>query len=185
MNTFSPGQKVKSSELNENFNGLADGSELGVGSVTHEKLAVGITVQMVSVSSTADTTGTTVLPVDNTIPQNTEGIEVMTLAITPKSATNILVIEAFGLLGSSVANNLGMALFQDSTANALVATNHFQSQSAGDVNLSIMHTMVAGTTSATTFKIRVGGNSAGTTTWGNGRYSTLPHGALKITEYKA
>jgi hypothetical protein len=78
-----------------------------------------------------------------------------------------------------------MALFQDATANALNATNHYQGQSSGDVNLSLIHGMTAGTTSSTTFRIRVGGNSAGTTTWGNTRFSTTPHGAIKITEIKA
>lgn len=164
---------------------LKDNKVATAGAVENTAVMLGMPVQMVATSSAATTSGTTVLPVDNTIPQNTEGIEVMTLAITPKSATNILVIEAQGLIASSVANNVAMALFQDSTANALSATNQFQAQAGGDVNLSLGYSMVAATTSATTFKIRVGGNGAGTTTFGNGRFSTTPHGYLKITEYKA
>lgn len=145
----------------------------------------GFPVQIKANTSAATTSGTTVIPVDNTIPQITEGIEVMTQAITPTSATNLLVIEATALVGNSAgSNNAVIALFQDSTANALHATNQFQSQAAGDVNLALLHQMVAGTTSSTTFRIRIGYSGAGTTTFGNGRFSTTPHGSLVITEYK-
>ena len=51
-------------------------------------------VQVVNVMDGALATGTTVMPTDDTIPQITEGDEYMSLAITPKNALNILVIEA-------------------------------------------------------------------------------------------
>ena len=38
-------------------------------------------------------TGTTQIPSDDTIPQNTEGDEYMTLAFTPNSATSTLIIQ--------------------------------------------------------------------------------------------
>ncbi len=77
--------------------------------------------QVVSTITGAVATGATVLPVDDTIPQNNEGDQYMSLAITPKSATSTLVIEVVCNGSSSAAggNYISAALFQDSTANAL------------------------------------------------------------------
>lgn len=145
----------------------------------------GFPVQVVSTSSAATTSSTTTMPVDNTIPQNTEGFEVMTLSITPTSATNKLVISVETLSGNDTGNrNQAIALFQDSTVGALAATVQFQSQSGGDISLSLQHTMVAGTASSTTFKVRLGSSGAGTTTFGNGRFGGIPHSGITITEYK-
>ncbi len=146
----------------------------------------GFPVQIKANASAATTGGTTNLPVDATIPQITEGFEVMTQAITPTSATNLLVIEAAGLASyNGASNNIAMALFQDATANALAATNTYQAVSAGDVNLSLGHQMVAGTTSSTTFRIRIGANTGGgSVMFGNGRFGAATHGFLKVTEYR-
>ena len=101
----------------------------------------------------------TAIPRDNTIPQQTEGIEVLTVTITPKSATNKLVLK--GNISAAHNGTVGatasvITLFQDATANAIAAdmgVNYSPSES-GDCSIS--HTMVAGTTSATTFKMRMG-----------------------------
>ena len=150
----------------------------------------GAVVQVVGTNFSAVASGTTLLPYDDTIPQNTEGIEVMTQAITPKSTTNILVITAVVFLSSSIDQNMAAALFQDTTADALFVAGHRTSASTTTMDqISIQHTMVAGTTSATTFKIRAGGNGAGTTTFNGvaaGRfYGTAPKSSIVIWEYKA
>ena len=157
-------------------------------SIDFNMISPGMVVQESISSFTAVATGTTVIPLDDTIPQITEGIEFMTLVFTPKSATNILVIEANVMLASSVANNLIAALFQGATANALAVglSNNQTANSARIVNVT--HSMVAGTTSGTTFRIRGGGNAAGTTTF-NGASAARLFGAItkstfKITEYK-
>jgi hypothetical protein len=54
--------------------------------------AAGVPVQVVSMASSVVATGTTIMPLDDTTPQNTEGNQYMTLDITPKSATNKLVV---------------------------------------------------------------------------------------------
>lgn len=126
---------------------------------------------------------------DDTIPQNTEGNEFMTLAITPKSTSNVLVIEMVSMTAGSVSSAHIAALFQDTTANALSAVEHYQVTAAGCVTLKLVHTMLAGTTSSTTFKIRIGLSNAGTITFngsgGTRRYSTTPKSYILITEYKA
>lgn len=177
---------------NDNIKAAAaiDGSKLADGTVTAEKVAAGMVVQTVSTASSAVATGTTIIPLDDTIPQNTEGNEFMTLAITPKSATNILVIETVLLLSNSAANvELIAAIFQDTTSNALAAGVQFMTTATGVVTVTVKHSMVAGTTSATTFKVRAGGHVAGTTTL-NGQagarlLNTSTKSSIVITEYKA
>lgn len=165
------------------------GTKLADGGVGSSQLATGVPVQVVGTSTTAVATGTTTTPLDDTIPQNTEGIEFMTLAITPKSATNVLVVEVILVGSNSVATGIIAALFQDSTANALAATSTYQATATGMVTVSLRHTMTAGTTSATTFKVRGGSQNAGTFTF-NGSATARIFGAITkssivITEYKA
>lgn len=110
------------------------------------------------------TSGTTTTPLDNTIPQNTEGVEFSsTQAITPTSAINYLQIMASIQAENSANNNMTAALFQDTTANALVAATISNSGASGRKQFVLEHLMRAATTSATTFKVRIGGSGAGTT----------------------
>lgn len=139
-------------------------------------MPAGTVVQVVNTQTGAVSTGTTAIPLDDTIPQNTEGDEYMTLAITPSSATNKLKIDVV-LFGSnnSGANNMA-ALFQDSTAAAL-ASGISVSNAGGSVEcITFTHYMNSGTTSATTFKVRGGGNS-GTFTF-NGAASARIFGGV-------
>jgi hypothetical protein len=134
--------------------------------------------QVVSTITGAVATGTTVIPFDDTIPQNTEGDQYMTLAITPKSATSKLVINVVWC-GShnGGATTLIVALFQDSTANALAVTDNTIGNTNYLTTIPLNYTMTSGTTSATTFKVRVGGNAAGTTTF-NGQNGARSFGGV-------
>jgi hypothetical protein len=145
-------------------------------------MAPGAQIQMVSTETGAVATGTTTIPADDTIPQITEGDQYMSLAITPKSATSKLVIEALW----QGAFLITVALFQDATAGALAATWAPSPTSGAAISTSLRHVMTSGTTSATTFKIRVGGNTAGTTTFngfGGGRlYGGVMASSIVIRE---
>lgn len=153
------------------------------------KLA-GDTVQVVAVQTGAVASGTAVIPLDDTIHQNTEGNEFMTLAVTPKSATNYLEIEVHAMLATSaVSGFMTAALFQDSTAGGLAAASQYVSSNNAIANVSLKHRMLAGTVSATTFKVRCGGNNAGTTTF-NGQggariFGGIMASSITITEIKA
>lgn len=127
-------------------------------------ISSGVVVQVKNFQTGASVTGTTTIPVDDTIPQNTEGFEAMTLSITPTSATNKLKIEVVVNAGSSATPPfyIAAALFQDSAANALAVQASTLGTSTHSTELSFTHYMDAGTTSATTFKVRVGANGAGT-----------------------
>ena len=149
----------------------------------------GAVIQMVSTQSGAVATGTTVIPQDDTIPQNTEGDEYMTRAITPLSASNNLKITVTWCGASSNAQtSFVVALFQDSTANALavvagpITTDNYTN------TFSFTHIMAAGTTSSTTFKVRAGGAGAATTTFngsaGARRYGGVAASSIVVEEFK-
>tara|TARA_Y100001938_G_scaffold144756_1_gene220004 strand:+ start:474 stop:992 length:519 start_codon:yes stop_codon:yes gene_type:complete len=127
----------------------------------------GAIIQTVNTQTGAVDTGTTTMPQDDTIPQNTEGDEYMTLAITPTNASNKLKIDVVWHGSSGASSGIMVAgLFQDSTANALAAGSGGSHDAANDMqHIYFSHFMTAGTTSATTFKVRVGFSSAGTTTF--------------------
>lgn len=129
--------------------------------------STGEIVQYLNTSTSALVACNTQLPDDNSIPQQTEGNQVLTLAITPTSATNKLIIRfnsggALDTTGSLTLIRATLALFQDATANALAALTGGGFFNVGPgvadtaANFGLIHTMVAGTTSPTTFKIRVG-----------------------------
>lgn len=164
---------------------ISDGTDISWG--TSPK-TTGDIVQVVNTETGAVATGTTTMPTDDTIPQNTEGDEYITLSITPTNASNYLQIEFVGMFGNSVTCNFAVALFQDSTANALAATGNYALTGTEHNIFTLKHRMLAGTTSATTFKIRAGGNNAGTTTF-NGISGTRYFGgvnasSITITEIK-
>lgn len=132
--------------------------------------------------------GTTQLPMDDTIPQITEGDQYMTQAITPGSAANALAVESMWIGSSGVSAQFTVALFQDATANALAATAHTSADE--DYQLyPLDHMMLALTSSSTTLRIRAGANGAGTTEF-NGRSGGRQLGGvmgsyLKVSEVMA
>ena len=156
----------------------------GTGTITGVPGAV---LQMVNSTTGAVATGTTLIPSDDTIPQSTEGDQYMTLAVTPRGATNNLRIDVVVQVASSAAGGrMAAALFQDSTANALAVSIQGFIDANKPMMLSFTHFMVAGTTSATTFKVRVGNSAAGTTTFngasGARLYGGVSSSSITITE---
>ena len=145
----------------------------------------GVVVQKKSSTTSTSTSTTTVIPFDNTIPQNTEGASCgLDLVYTPLDAANILYIDVSGFMGASVAMQTTLALFQDSTADALNATAD-TCNVGWSIERNLSYKMVAGTTSATTFKARFGSDT-GTAYWmrysGSDLYSTAKLGIMTITE---
>lgn len=107
---------------------------------------------------------TTQIPLDDTIPQNTEGDQILTVSITPTNTSNILVIEVCANFLWGAAGSAVLALFQDSTADALVATRTSVSNANNSSPTTLSYTMTAGTTSSTTFNVRLGPATAITLT---------------------
>ncbi len=150
----------------------------------------GITVQVVSVLDGEVSTGSNPIPWDDTIPQNTEGDEYILASITPQSAANMLRIDVSLNLRSSLQGLVTIgALFQDTLVDAINATTVHVPGSTPVAPVLLTHWMEAGTTSATTFKVRAGTDSVSTLTLnGNGgnRYlGGVLYSSIIITEYKS
>ena len=95
------------------------------------------------------------IPADNTIPQNTEGTEVVTVTYTPKFADSTLEIRAQVYGVKSTTQNVVLALFRDSTANAISAVEAYMTTGTGGT-FGITTQTAASSTASTTFKLRVG-----------------------------
>jgi hypothetical protein len=151
-------------------------------------LPTGVAVQVVGNVSSAVGTGTTIIPEDDTIPQNTEGDQYLTQAITPKATTDRLLIIAKLQVSVSNVNSALAALFQDSTAGALAAAECYIPVGSATGNIWLVHDMAAGTVSATTFKVRVGPAIAGTLTLngfgGARKFGGISCSSLHIIEYR-
>ncbi len=143
----------------------------------------GVVVQQVRVTSTSVATTTSTIPSDTSVPQNTEGSEYFTLAITPTSATNVLIIEVhLAYCGHNGGNEFVAALFQDATASALTADIIAMTNTYSRMPLDMKYIMVSGTTSETTFKVRYGDAVGGTAYVGDADFGGLAQSSIVITE---
>lgn len=143
-------------------------------------------LQIVSNYSGAVATGTTVVPNDDSIPQITEWDQYFTQAITPNYSVNKLLVESIALVSNSVAwETMVMSLFQDATAWALASTVMYNGANYMST-LALDYIMRAWTTSATTFRIRIGWNSGTLTLNGvsaGRKYWWVCNSWLRITEF--
>ena len=167
---------------------ITDVDKLTIAGTAVKAGALGKIVQVVNVINSAVATGTTVMTFGDSIPQNTAGDEYMTLAITPTSASNKLFIQATAMVRTTTLGSFVIALFQDTTANALGASA--KTLTATYVNqVNLIHYMTAGTTSATTFKIRMGNTNSNTTTFngstGSRQLGGIASSNITITEIAA
>lgn len=122
----------------------------------------GQVVQVVNTNYTAYASlGSTAIPQDDTIPQITEGNAVASLstAITCSNANNKVLVTAICFISnSSNAIPSNVCLFQDSGANAVAVASQLGNQGSM-IEVVCRYYGTVGTTSATTFSVRVGGAS--------------------------
>jgi hypothetical protein len=121
--------------------------------------------------------GTTALPNDDTIPQNAEGDQYMTQAITPTSAANLLDVDHLGNYSMGATPYIGIALFQDATANAIAASFLVGSANTWATPAPLRWMMQASIASSTTFKIRAGSTGGATVTF-NGQTAARKFGGV-------
>jgi hypothetical protein len=120
------------------------------------------TGQLVYTTYTTTTSTTSNLPADQTIPQNTEGIEIMTRSITPVSASSTLKIDVQVVYSLTGTGQAVAALFVDSAADAVCVTSSFQHNGSTLENvLTMTYYVASASTSARTYKVRVGPNVGG------------------------
>lgn len=148
------------------------------GSTIISGAASGAVLQTAYASTTALGTFTTTIPRDDTIPQNTEGTEALTCSITPLSASSNLLVHASGFFDTSASVRVVCALFRDTTADAIAARLQFLAAAEGHFDIEVR--VAASSTSATTFKLRIGPSSAATI-YLNGQGGTRLFGGVGIT----
>lgn len=126
----------------------------------------GMTIQYQIGKIATVVTCSTAMVDDDTPPTSSEGNEVTSVTITPGSASNILVIKTGASFGAAGTVDSIWSICQDATVNSLSAGYGSNSETNDRNQVIGWHQMVAGTTSATTFKFRLGG--IGTTLYVNG-----------------
>ena len=145
-----------------------------------------------TVNSTYSSATNVPMPYDDTIPEITDGITAgVDTAITASSASNILVIQGIINGATNSSGDMSYALFQDSTTKALAAWKH-ESNNDTVIHYDVfpfIHVMLAGTTSETTFRVRLGAPSGTSTTYVNGgqasgrNFGGVARSILTVTEY--
>ena len=90
------------------------------------------------------------------IPTNSDGAEVFTVSITPTASDSTLLVYVLCKVApGGDGNRMCIMLFQDSVSNALEMATEM-AQSGGDmINLAMNYKKTSGTTSSTTFKVRM------------------------------
>lgn len=135
----------------------------------------GDVVQVQNTLYSTRTSTTSVIAIDNSIPQSSEGLQVFTQAITPKDSNNKLIIDVItNVCNDGATRYITTALFQDSTSSAIASTTLPAVNNGASINSTLKHYMTAGTTSSTTFKVRFGTNAG--TAYINGNSSTALFG---------
>lgn len=123
-------------------------------------------------------TGSTTFPLTNAAITNSSGDQYMSQAITPTNAANRLRVETSAFVTNSAASEwMGMGLFQDAVSAVLAVNWHHIAVATAGASVHILYDALASTVSATTFKVRIGGSAAGTTTF-NGSTTQFGNGLL-------
>lgn len=148
-------------------------------------------IQVAVAADSAGASGTTAIPADDTIPQNTEGDQIQTVSITPRSAANMLRVTAYAFLSTNTNNNtVGYCLFRDSIADTKLASWYYISGVFPSQHGALLYPgEIAGSTSSTTYKTRMGGYT-GTCYFnkhgdGNRYYGGAWHSYLTVEEVMA
>lgn len=132
--------------------------------------------QVVTAAYATYSSHTTAIPKDDTIPQQTEGEQILSLAITPTDASSTLLVLVSGAVITPSSPAIATAaLFLDSGADA-IAAQPIEHTSAYSTNFCLQHARTAGGTSAQTFKVRVGPSSG--TLYVNGTTSARLFGGV-------
>lgn len=133
----------------------------------------GHVIQVANYTTGAMATGTALIPMDNTIPQITEGTQFMSLSFTPKKDTSKLKITVVAQSAVPTTSGWGTtALFRNSVSNAIGAVPAYYHAAGGiGVNISFVCFIDALSASLSTFTVRIGHSNAQTLTF-NGTVST-------------
>jgi hypothetical protein len=176
-NLYSSGVVTASLGLSGSLTQLTDGSSYIVGgnSITVASASNGaVTISAASIDVAAlqivdspapgaAQTMTAIIPPDDTIPQNTEGTQILSASLTPFNPDSKLLVNVAVQYTMSTTNVVTVALFRDSVAPAIATV-----MSANDADhMSVVNFSYVADSNATTsteFKVRIG-PSGGTLTF--------------------
>ena len=115
-------------------------------------------------NGTFDAGGTTTIPGDNSIPQNTEGVAFtgMDATIAPSASANLLRCALNVNWGNSTTDGVVGALFRDAGANCVASCAWIAESTNRIGRAGFLHKELALSTTSTTFKLRMGSTNAGT-----------------------
>ena len=128
------------------------------------------------------------IPYDDTIPQITEGVEILTVTIAPTNAASRLRVDFSGMFAVNAAYYVSVALFRDATADALRADGTAPLDANQTIGLSLSWEGPASSTSSTTFRIRFGPNAGTAAVNGTAtvrRFGGVAASTLRVTEIAA
>jgi hypothetical protein len=125
----------------------------------------GNVVQAYSETNVVSSTTTSIIPLDNTTPQSSEGFNLATTAsITPQSASNFIELDILINVAHSVASGVICAVFRDSETDAQSAGWAQVSAANAIAQVVVRDRFPALDTAARTYTVRIGPALAGTLT---------------------
>lgn len=133
-------------------------------------LVTGGKKQQVFTGTVAQTSGTTIIPFDNTVPLITEGTQLFSQAIVPQSTASKFNIVFTPTVDASAGRTITVAVFRGST---FVSASMYYSfgASTGQIAINIIDAPASAT--AVTYSVRIGASSAATWYVGRGSGQTL------------
>lgn len=141
------------------------GANISAPLTVNGSLVTNTLVQTVYTTYTSNASIATAIPSDDTIPQNTEGTQILSQAITPKKAGNILKVTVTGFAAINAAGQAITALFKDTDADALQAVSEYDSIANAQFKQEFVYYMTAPNTNSITFKVRSGPATAASIRW--------------------
>jgi len=153
------------------------GTALGFGAIVADDLPAGTVLNAKFYESSTEYVITGIVPLDNTIPQNGEGQQIITGSITPSKTTS-KIIGILSLNGDGTTTSV-FAAFRDLVASAISSTWVQTISSSSLVAFQFIDSPA--TTSLVTYTIRCGPGSAGTLYVNRNNTGSLLGGSNKIT----
>ena len=159
-----------------------------ISSVSTAAISSGKVLQVTRSTTTSVITCGTAIPWDDTIPQSSEGNEVLTIAITPISATSIIYLkfDASGSANGAVTNSATIAFFKDSDTNAIYATQvPFWTASGYGAKFNGSYSELSSSTTLRTYKVRIGINNANSIFINGNTSGVRQYGGVSIAQLEA
>lgn len=137
----------------------ADPADITAAQLRDSLLPAGCVIDFATDAYTTNADLTTAIPTDDTIPQVTEGTQILSATITPKSTTNRIRVQFTGSISASANLYVSAAVFVNGGTNAVYATFTTVQGNNLATTIALDYSYVPASTSAQAITIRVGPQS--------------------------